>query len=656
MSTASEIERLTAARNTIRSKLVELGLATSSSKLDVLADAIDNIVNRGAVQATVQEGDTYTIPAGYHNGSGTVSGVSGGGNYTLQSKNATPTKSQQSITPDNGYYGLSDVTVAAIPEAYQDVTGVTATSSDVLSPKVFVDALGTTVAGTMQNLGAVSRTLDATTGNQSYTIPAGYHNGSGSVSITLETKSATPTTTSQDITPTSGKVLSKVTVAAIPSQYKDVSGVTATAGDVLAGAIFVNSSGAEVEGTIPTNDSTDITVSGATITVPAGYYATNASTTISNGALAASATGSATITAVSLTYDDNEDEFAVSGSGSISGTATASVSTAGYVGTSTTGTGSTSGTASVAAAIPVITGTTEITGTKKVTPVISRTDTTATGATNVGTGTASTTKPNSGYYVSVQSAANTGTLTATPSVTAAGYGTAVNNGLAAGTETVGANASSVTYITVPTGSASTPATTITTNPTVAIEPSTGLITATYSGSQSITPTVSAGYVASGTAGTVSTTGTGTLQLTAKAAATYYPSTSDQTISASQYLTGAQTIKAVATANISAANVKDGVTIKVGDSADDDRIIAVTGTFTDASTVTQGQTAAAAGQILTGYSAWVDGAEVLGSMANRGAISGTIDGLTTTSYTIQAGYTSGGTVSLTDDIENALEAI
>ena len=64
MSTASEIERLTAARNTIRSKLVELGLATSSSKLDVLADAIDNIVNRGAVQATVQEGDTYTIPAG----------------------------------------------------------------------------------------------------------------------------------------------------------------------------------------------------------------------------------------------------------------------------------------------------------------------------------------------------------------------------------------------------------------------------------------------------------------------------------------------------------------------------------------------------------------------------------------------------------------
>ena len=44
------------------------------------------------------------------------------------------------------------------------------------------------------------------------------------------------------------------------------------------------------------------------------------------------------------------------------------------------------------------------------------------------------------------------------------------------------------------------------------------------------------------------------------------------------------------------------------------------------------------------------------MTNNGAISGTIDGLTTTSYSISSGYTSGGTVSLTSDIENALAAI
>ena len=45
-----------------------------------------------------------------------------------------------------------------------------------------------------------------------------------------------------------------------------------------------------------------------------------------------------------------------------------------------------------------------------------------------------------------------------------------------------------------------------------------------------------------------------------------------------------------------------------------------------------------------------------TIANRGAVSATIDGLNSTSVTIPAGYTSGGTVSLTDDIERALAAI
>lgn len=118
MSISSQIARIQTDRNTIRNKLIEIGLAQSTSNLDALATAIDGIENRGAVSAQVQEGDTYTIPKGYHNGSGTVSGVSGGGNYSLQSKTVTPTKQQQNVTPDSGYYGLSDVTVSAIPEAY----------------------------------------------------------------------------------------------------------------------------------------------------------------------------------------------------------------------------------------------------------------------------------------------------------------------------------------------------------------------------------------------------------------------------------------------------------------------------------------------------------------------------------------------------------
>ena len=272
MSIAIELSRIQTDRNTIRSKLVELGLATSVDNLDKLAQAIESIVNQGAVSATVQEGDTYTIPAGFHNGSGTVSGVSGGGNYNLQSKTATPTKKTQNITPDSGYFGLSDVTVAPIPENYQDVSSVTAGEADVLTGKVYVKADGTVVTGTMANNGAANKTLDIAT--ISYTIPKGFHNGSGTVQIVLETKSVTPTKENQTIKPTSGKVLSEVTVAPIPDKYQDIRGVTASAADVMSGKHFVNSSGETVEGAIVNNDDVSGTIDGLTATsvnIPAGY-------------------------------------------------------------------------------------------------------------------------------------------------------------------------------------------------------------------------------------------------------------------------------------------------------------------------------------------------------------------------------------------------
>lgn len=272
MSIQTESTRILEARNLIRNKLVELGLVPSTALIDALATAISSIENRGAVSAQVQEGDTYTIPKGYHNGSGTVSGVSGGGNYTLQSKKVTPTKAQQNVTPDSGYYGLSDVTVDAIPEAYQDVSPVTAGAADVLANKIIVDATGKPVTGTMTNNGAVDKTLDVTT--TSFTVPKGYHSGSGTVKITVETKSVTPTKSAQDITPTSGKVLSKVTVAAIPDKYQDVSGVTATAAGVLVDTFFVDSDGSLVEGTMPNNGALALSFDGLTnmsVAVPAGY-------------------------------------------------------------------------------------------------------------------------------------------------------------------------------------------------------------------------------------------------------------------------------------------------------------------------------------------------------------------------------------------------
>lgn len=188
MSIASELSRIQTNRNTIRAKLVELGMAQTADGLDKLAAAVESIENQGSVSATVQEGDTYTIPKGYHNGSGTVSGVAGGGNYNLQSKTVTPTKLQQNLTPDSGFYGLSDVTVAPIPENYQDVSAVTAAAGDVLTGRVFVDAQGKTITGTMPNNGELSKTMDGLT-TESVTIPAGYTSG-GTVSLTGDIETA----------------------------------------------------------------------------------------------------------------------------------------------------------------------------------------------------------------------------------------------------------------------------------------------------------------------------------------------------------------------------------------------------------------------------------------------------------------------------------
>ena len=275
MSIVTELSRIQTDRNTIRAKLVEMGMATSTDNLTRLASAVEAIVNQGAVSVEIVEGTTYTIPAGYHNGSGTVKAITDvageAEKYKTQSKTVTPTKKQQSIGPDTGYYALSSVTVGAIPDAYQDVSSVDAIASDVVAGKIFVASDGTVVPGTMPNNGAVSKTLDGTT--ISYTIPKGYHSGNGTVKIVLEAKTVTPTKSAQDITPTSGKVLSKVTVAAIPDKYVDTTSATATAGDILTSkTAYVG--GAKVTGTMPTNGNASGSMDGLTvtsITIPAGY-------------------------------------------------------------------------------------------------------------------------------------------------------------------------------------------------------------------------------------------------------------------------------------------------------------------------------------------------------------------------------------------------
>ncbi len=102
--------------------------------------------NNGAVAGKITtKAGAYTVPQGYHDGSGTVAldateqakiipenirqgvtvlgvegSMSGSEDINAQSKSATPSWSQQTILPDTGYTHLTSVVIAAIPISYVD--------------------------------------------------------------------------------------------------------------------------------------------------------------------------------------------------------------------------------------------------------------------------------------------------------------------------------------------------------------------------------------------------------------------------------------------------------------------------------------------------------------------------------------------------------
>lgn len=90
-------------------------------------------------------------------------------------------------------------------------------ASDLLNGKQLIDDDGNIVTGTMVNNGTVNIALNTNT--TSYTIPAGYHSGSGKVSVDIEDRTFTPTKSVQNFTPNTGKVIRNVTINSIPDEY-----------------------------------------------------------------------------------------------------------------------------------------------------------------------------------------------------------------------------------------------------------------------------------------------------------------------------------------------------------------------------------------------------------------------------------------------------
>lgn len=329
------------------------------------------------------------------------------------------------------------------------------------------------------------------------------------------------------------------------------SDATAAAGDILSGkTAYVK--GSKVTGTIATKTSSDLTASGATVSVPAGYYASAASKSVS--------TATRANTTISVTADDTNDKLTITASnnqstGYVTGakktaTATITLTASGSSVTASDGSKSVSKSVSTATqATPSISVSTAglITasatqtagyvsaGTKSATQQL-----TTQAAKTVTPSSSSQTAVASGVYTTgavTVAAVPTQTKTATPSTSSQTI-----------TPDSGKFLSSVTVSAMTTATQATPSISVS---------SAGLITASA--------TQTAGYVAAGTK-------SATKQLTTQAAKTVTPSTSNQTaVAKDTYTTGAITV--AGDANLVAKNIVEGT-----------KIFNVTGTCTPASSV------------------------------------------------------------------------
>ena len=215
------------------------------------------MTNQGAKTASLNAGGSYTIPKGYHNGTGKVTanslasqtdgtaaetdilsgatayvdGVKITGTMTNQGSKTASLNAGESYTIPKGYHNGSGKITA---NSLAGQTDGTATAAQILTGQTaYVD--GVKVTGTMTNQGAKTASLNA---GGSYTIPAGYHNGSG-----------------------------KITANSLASQTDG----TATASDILSEkTAYVD--GAKVTGTIASKAAATYTPGTANQTIAAGQY------------------------------------------------------------------------------------------------------------------------------------------------------------------------------------------------------------------------------------------------------------------------------------------------------------------------------------------------------------------------------------------------
>lgn len=161
----------------------------------------------------------------------------------LQEKTVAPRKTDHEILPDEGYDGLNKVTVQSV--TLDDLSGTDGTEQ-MLNP-----GTGKIVKGGMAELYRIqaralnldSKTVTPTTSQQTVT-PSSGKDGLSQVTVNAietETKEVTPGTSEQIITPTTGKYLTSVTVGAIQTETKSATPTKSTQTITPASGKFLSS-------------------------------------------------------------------------------------------------------------------------------------------------------------------------------------------------------------------------------------------------------------------------------------------------------------------------------------------------------------------------------------------------------------------------------